>query len=234
MDSQDEQVNCPQCGVAMVLRLGMYECPDCGHEMEPPQPEVQEEDDDECRPLERREGWQLPKGKTIQASSQEEFVSFRQGLKEMTQVKQDKTYNVAPGLVVEKIIVLVLIAGIGFMNVYAPLTDQGVVWTYTGVYWKGALAIELIRLGLTIAVFYIPFIPLKWAGIGVFLVGTGLTVTNLLFLASDRGLLFYGMPVGLNARVMEIDSWMLYSINLVVFISAIGVLGRDIFKIHSS
>ena len=34
---------CPECGAAMSLRLGMYECPGCGHEEEPAAPEPERE-----------------------------------------------------------------------------------------------------------------------------------------------------------------------------------------------
>jgi len=229
--STSEVNKCPECGEEMLLRLGMLECQDCGHQMEPPVEEPEEEEDDEGRPLVRRESWQLPANKGLNIST-EESVTLRRGLDDMAADDKDRKYDDAPELGGEKIVILVLLLVMGGLNVYSAWTHTGVIKDHLALPWIGVVLIEALRLGLTLIVLYYPMIPLKWAGICTAFTGGMISLYNLVMIANAKNAFLHGLPIGLNTLMWDLNSWMQYCINIIIFIAVIGVLSRDIQKVH--
>lgn len=222
---------CPECGAGMELRLGMLECRICGHAMEPPPVEIEEEEDT-GHPLRRRESWELPTGKPLPAATVGETPTFRQGLDDMVE-REPRRDNPSRELSAEKVFVVVLFLAIGTFNVISAFRGDWPLVVGSSLSWVGVLALEVLRFGLTLLVLYYPFQPLKWCGISVATLGLIHALINIWLTIETRPMFLPEFPIGLYTSMLGINTLLMSCINAVVFVVFVSVLGRDMQKVGS-
>lgn len=213
----------------MELRLGMLECPGCGHEMEPPPVEVEEVEDD-GRPLRRLEGWQRAAGVPVAVAGDGDKPSFRLAMNDMAE-RGSKRDTGRGELGAEKVFVIVLFLAMGTFNVITAFQGEFASASDFSLPWLGALMVELLRMGLILLVLYYPFLPLKWCGISAAGLGMIHALANLWLVADNRSLFLNELPFGLYTNIFDISTWLMYCINVAVFLIVMSVLGRDMQKV---
>ncbi len=227
--------SCPECGGTMSVRLGQYECLDCGH-AETAKPAAEEE---RSGPGFRREQW----GHRASQSGESPWADAR----DVTRTHQEQAavapppapaparaplkYDPAPTLGTEKLLLIGIFVIKAAVNVAVAARSGPIDAGSQAVSPIAAqLLVELISVGLMGLVIYLPVIPLKWCCATYTCFVALLSLAGLILSAVLTPLVGLFIPLG---GLSNFAAWTLGLLNVGVQLWLASVLYRDIQKLQA-